>query len=192
MPRQNREIFPFQTEVTEKAQPDLLDYIWAVRESGERADWFPYIFDQMDRYVAWTTVKIDGAIRGFSAIQQHNFPVGVVRVLTRTYFDKAVRSPSQIDFEFIRNSPSSHMVHAQVEWLKKRGDFKACFVSMEPHRSQRNFARLISYFNREHNYEFEVLNKRYKTYPNQKPEDHQHIAVLSFTPLLKPSDALEI
>ena len=81
---------PTSEKLTPDNQEEFREFLIQQRELGmadRNADWFDYLLDKdfWKTYPMWTFSKIDGEIWCCAAVQKHNFPVGIYRVMSRLY-----------------------------------------------------------------------------------------------------------
>lgn len=142
-------------------------------------DWFPYILENYERYLHWSIVFLDNRIVAFSAIQSHNFAEDTVRILSRTFFDQSIRLWGKYDFWV--ETPVAPMARDQLKWLADKNQYSRALITMEPNHSRRYFERIIGKINLRASAEFEMLDNRIQTYPNQTEDLFQNAAQMSLS-----------
>jgi len=154
------------------------------KENTDRnKDWFPSLIKNIDLYLYWTVVFQEEEIVAFSAIQDHNFEEGVVRILSRTFFAPKIRL--QPGYNFWSHTPVAPMAKRQLKWLSAQEQYKKILVTMEPRHRRDYFAKIIKKINTRAGACFEMLADPIQTYPNQPASLYQHAAQMSRDNYLK-------
>ena len=140
-------------------------------------DWFPYLIKNIDLYLYWTIVFKEQRIVAFSAIQEHNFEKGTVRILSRTFFDPEIRL--QPGYNFWSQTPVAPMAKKQLQWLSRGANFEKIIITMEPRHRRDYFVRIVKKINDRAGACFEMIDEPIQTYPNQSASLFQHAAQMS-------------
>lgn len=173
---------PLSVEVIETPTEELMVFLRQMESGGLRPDWFPFLYRQLDQYKLWALVRQGSRVVASSCVQQRPFPGGCVRVLTRTFMEPEARVASLVTARYLTEGPPGLMLRAQLNWLRQTENFQYAFVSMEPHRSHRNFSRMMRLFNQGLGESFETLEGTWKTYQGQAQHLYQRLSFLSLKP----------
>tara|TARA_B100000941_G_C28263302_1_gene427677 strand:+ start:33 stop:551 length:519 start_codon:yes stop_codon:yes gene_type:complete len=154
----------------------LLSYLDDLEQNykGKSLDWIPYLRRDWEKYIFWTLCFDEkDSLVAFSCIQDHFFEPGVVRILTRTWFDPNSRFAHGALW---RHTPVAPMARAQIEWLQDNNYKKAIFT-LESFRDFRVLEHLCKKINtRTGITSFVPQTTKIKTHPWQEPQDYQWYA----------------
>lgn len=153
----------------------FLKYLDEIEEQsiGKNLDWIPSLRERYSWYLYWTIcLNENDDIVAFSCIQDHFFEPGVVRILTRTWFNPDDRYKDGVLW---RHTPVAPMAKKQIEWLQGRGYKKAIFT-LEPHRGFNVLKFLSKKINARAGTNFIPRQDKIKTYPQATENEYQWYA----------------
>lgn len=143
---------------------------------GKNLDWIPYLKRDWEKYIFWTLCfKPDtDDLVAFSCIQDHFFEPGVVRILTRTWFDPDSRFKHGALWSY---TPVAPMAKAQIEWLGTRDFYTKAIFTLEHFRDYRVLEQLANKINKRTGItRFTPKKDLIKTHPWQEEQEYQRYA----------------
>jgi hypothetical protein len=168
---------PTSEIVTADSGAEFVDFLSQQREvsTDRNADWFDYLLDKdyWKMYPMWVMSKIDGEIWTIAAVQKHNFPNGVYRVMSRLYVKSAYRRPGDVASSrsasptYVGNWPakSTYLFPPMLDWMRSYN--VKMFMTMEHARRHRNLSVISKYFNKNYGTNFAVAPNMYQTFSEE-------------------------
>lgn len=138
------------------------------KQRDRNADWFDYLLDKCfwEKYPLWTLSKVDGEIWTIAAVQKHNFPNGVFRVMSRLYVKEGFRKPVSSNMVRYRHNwpaKSTYLFPPQFDMVKSI-DGATMVMTMEHIKRKRNLQVISKFFNENYGTDFKVQPHMYQTF----------------------------
>lgn len=171
--------------VTDRNSHEFVNFLKQEREASKQrdrnADWFDYLLDKdfWQTYPMWSMSKIDGEIWTIAAVQKHNFPNSVYRVMSRLYVKEGLRKPVADDMPKYRyNWPakSAYLFPAQLKMINFIEN-STMIMTMEHVKRVRNLDVISRYFNKNYGTKFKVQPHMYQTF--DEPDNWKSWQVLT-------------
>ncbi len=150
----------------------FVEFIKQQRETckDRNADWFDALIqsDFWKTYPLWTMSTLDGEVWSIAAVQKHNFPTGVYRVMTRMFVKESHRKMD--GFKYIHgkdylHSPSKYLF-PQQQMMVESIEGSKMIMTMEHIQRRRPLTIISNYFNRNYGTKFKVQPDMYLTFGN--------------------------
>ena len=167
-------------ETEEEFKKFLVQQRDATKDLDRNADWFDYLLDKVfwKTYPMWTYSKIDGEIWCCAAVQKHNFPVGIYRVMTRLYVAPKFRKRTTELLGPVQRSvykadwpaKSYYLFPEQRKMASKVHSLGAnkMIMTMEHVQRIRPLKVICRFFNQAYDTSFYVVpDKMYQTFPDE-------------------------
>jgi len=153
------------------------------KKKDRNSDWFDYLLDKCfwETYPMWSFSRMDGEIWTISAVQKHNFPSGVYRVMSRLYVKQGFRRPVTSDMKRYRHNwpaKSAYLFPPQLDLINSI-DGATMVMTMEHVKRRRNLQVITDYFNSSYETEFKVQPHMYQTFDD--PDNWKSWQVLTST-----------
>ncbi len=157
--------------VTEENQDVFVKFLKqerdASRQRDRNADWFDYLLDKdfWQIYPMWTMSRIDDQVWTIAAVQKHNFPTGVYRVMSRLYVKEDLRKPTDQMPTYMYNWPakSAYLFPPMLDMMNSV-EGSTMIMTMEHVKRVRNLKVISHYFNKNYNTNFKVQPHMYQTF----------------------------
>jgi len=161
--------------LNEENKNQFIEFLESQRSGDDRnTEWFDMLLwqDNYQKYPCWTFSTNNNNIWCISAVQNHFFPRGVYRVMSRLYIDPNYRNSGgnpkyREGQDATWDPPSMFLFPKQLEFVRTQKEYVCMIMTMEHINRRRPLHVVSKFFNKKYGTAFNVGSKMCQTFENK-------------------------